>query len=228
MRYLGGKARHGEEIARIVRSKRFQHQTILEPFCGACWISQYLYPAPVICSDICEPLIQLHRAIQCGIWEPPDFISEQEYNDLHWKWRDGQCNHEIGFAGFACSWGGKWFAGYSRGEARNFCQEAKKSLLAKHKCLKHVTFTHCNYRNLHPYNSVIYCDPPYRGTEDYSSGIFDTMLFWQTVRRWSKNNKVIVSEYEAPIDFRIIWQTEHFSMKGTDTKTTTEKLFELK
>lgn len=228
MRYLGGKARHGEEIARIVRSKRFQHQTIWEPFCGACWVSQYLQPTPVICSDICEPLIELHRAIQRGTWEPPDYISETEYTNLYHQWKEGQCSPWIGFAGFACSWGGKWFAGYSRGEDRNFCREAKQSLLAKHKRLRHVDFACNNYRNIHPHNAVVYCDPPYRGTTGYSSEIFNTMLFWQTVRYWAQDNKVIISEYEAPPDFEIIWQADHFSMKGVDTKITTEKLFMLK
>ena len=228
MRYLGGKARHGEEIARIVRSKRFQHQTILEPFCGACWVSQYLQPGPVICSDICEPLIALHRAIQTETWEPPDWVSEEEYDDLHEQWKEGHCSPLMGFAGFACSWGGKLFAGYGRGGARNFCKEAKRSLLEKHKRLKHVTFTHCNYKNLHPYKAVIYCDPPYRHTTGYSSDIFDTTLFWEKMREWSQGNKVIISEYEAPADWKVIWEAKHFSIRGTDSKITTEKLFELK
>ena len=229
MRYLGGKARHGEEIARIVRSKCFSGQTIWEPFCGACWVSQYFsHMFHVICTDICEPLIELHRTLQKGNWEPPDFISEKEYNNLYEQWKEGQCSPWIGFAGFACSWGGKWFAGYSRGENRNFCQEAKQSLLKKHKYLKHVVFSHSNYRCRNPHGDVIYCDPPYRCTTGYSSDIFDTMLFWKKMREWSQDNKVIVSEYEAPSDFAIIWQADHFSMKGTDTKITTEKLFELK
>jgi len=223
MRYLGGKAKHGEEIARVIRSKRFQNQTIWEPFCGACWISQYLYP--VHCSDIHEPLIRLHKAIQEG-WEPPDFISEQEYDFYHQQWKNGECGPWIGFVGFACSWGGKWFAGYARGDDRNFCLESKLSLLKKHKRLKHVIFTHNNYRTVSPHNEVIYADPPYRGTTGYHGEIFDTLTFWKTMRRWSKDNTVIVSEYEAPADFKSIWQAEHFSIKGIDSKITTEKLFQ--
>ena len=229
MRYLGGKSRYGEDIARVVRSKCTLGQTIREPFCGAGWITQY-FPLNycVMSSDIHEPLIMLHRALQEGSWEPPDFVSEEEYNELHQQWKDGRRDHEVGFVGFACSWGGKWFAGYSRGGGRNFCLEAKESLLKKHKNLKHVTFSHTNYRNIHPQGEVIYCDPPYRGTENYSSGIFDTQMFWQVVRKWSKENTVIVSEYEAPNDFDTIWEAEHYSMQGVDSKITTERLFTVK
>lgn len=226
MRYLGGKAKCGKDIARIIRSKKHQGQIIREPFCGACWVSQYLYPGPIICSDICKPLILLHQAIQQN-WEPPDFVDEQEYSELYQQWKNGECNPLIGFVGFACSWGGKWFAGYARGKNRNFCLESKISLLKKHKQLKHVIFEHRNYKNLNPHYEVIYCDPPYAGTTEYSNKEFDTITFWKIMRLWSENNIVIISEYEAPNDFKIIWQVEHFSIKSTDTKLTTEKLFML-
>lgn len=228
MRYLGGKARYGEEIARVIRSRKHQGQTIREPFCGACWVSQYFgTPGPIICSDIHEPLILLHQAIQQGTWKPPDFISEEEYNKLHQQWKEGECSPWIGFAGFACSWGGKWFGGYARDMTRNFCLESKRSLLEKHERTRHILFVYRNYRNLNPQYEVIYCDPPYRGTTGYNNKIFDTVTFWQIMRKWSQNNTVIVSEYEAPNDWKVIWEAEHFSMKGTDTKITTEKLFEL-
>lgn len=227
MKYLGGKARHGEEIARIIRSKRRPGQIIREPFVGAAWVTQYLYPGPIICSDNFYPLIQLHQAIQQGTWEPPDFISEEEYDKLHKQWKDGERNLWIDFAGFACSWSGKWFGGYARGANRNFCREAKQSLLQKHKRLKHVIFEHRNYKNIVPQNEIIYCDPPYKNTLGFHGEIFDHLTFWKTMRKWSQNNKVIISEYQAPDDFKSIWQAEHFSIKGTDSKITTEKLFQL-
>ena len=227
MKYLGGKARHGADIARVIRSKRRQGQTIREPFCGACWVTQHLYPGPLYCSDIHEPLIRLHQAIQKN-WEPPDSIGEQEYDSLHQQWKDGVCSPLIGFTGFACSWGGKWFAGYARHVTRNYCLEAKQSLIEKHKRLKEVTFTRTNYRTISPHNEVIYCDPPYRGTTGFHGEIFDTVAFWKRIRYWSQKNTVIVSEYEAPSDFKIIWSAEHFSIHGTDAKPTTEKLFQLK
>ena len=73
-------------------------------------------------------------------------------------------------------------------------------------------------------NSVVYCDPPYKGTTGYLSS-FDHDRFWNWVRR--QNNPVFVSEYEAPQDIKTIAafnKKTRLSAKGmTDTKP--EKLF---
>jgi DNA adenine methylase len=34
---------------------------------------------------------------------------------------------------------------------------------------------------------------------------FDSNNFWDTVRKWSKNNLVFVSEEKAPSDFVAVW-----------------------
>lgn len=227
MKYLGGKAKLGAEIAQVIRSKRGRFQSYLEPFCGSGWVTQHLYPGKTIASDICESLILLHQAIQKG-WEPPDFISEEEYDNLHQEYLYGNAIALIGFAGFACSWGGKWFAGYARGDThRNYCLEAKNSLLKRHRLMKHVIFRHANYKNLQPCNKIIYCDPPYAGTTGYGPE-WNKIIFWQTMREWSQCNTVIISEYQAPNDFEIIAEFEHFSIQGKDSKPTIERLFQWK
>lgn len=224
MKYLGGKSRLGKEIAHQVRCRlRSGINTILEPFCGACWVTQYFYYGTVIASDLCESLILMHQAIQRG-WEPPDYISESEYDEMRHVYNEGEINPLIGFCGFAASWGGKWFGGYARGDSRNYCLEAKRSILKKHKNLKHVTFQYRNYKNLNPENCLIYCDPPYHGTTRYSFGISDISKFWDTMRKWSERNIVIISEYRAPKDFKCIWECEH--VKSVGTGQTVERLFQ--
>lgn len=83
-----------------------------------------------------------------------------------------------------------------------------------------------------PEESVIYCDPPYKGTAEYSEGGFNHEKFWEWVRLKAKKHKIFVSEYTAPRDFEPIWE---FSQKssfqgGTQqhNKQPTEKLFILK
>lgn len=223
MAYLGGKAKLGSEIARIVRSKRRNLQSILEPFCGACWVTKNLYPGPITASDISEPLILLHQAIQKG-WIPPDFISEEEYFELQMASKEGEVSPLLGFVGFT-SWGGKYWGGYPRGEDRNFANEAKTSLLRRHKFLKNVTFKHSNYKNLEPKGQLIYADPPYFGTTEYGDS-FDSKLFWNMMRKWSQDNVVIISEYQAPPDFKSIIEWEHFSFSGLKSKKTKERLFQ--
>jgi len=52
-----------------------------------------------------------------------------------------------------------------------------------------------------PKDVVIYCDPPYKGTYEYSEGGFDHEKFWLWVKQKSKTNPVYISEYQAPDDF---------------------------
>jgi len=55
-----------------------------------------------------------------------------------------------------------------------------------------------------PDGAVIYCDPPYKGTAEYHEGAFNHNQFWEWVREKSKTNKVYISEYQAPDDFKKI------------------------
>jgi DNA adenine methylase len=228
MGYFGGKDRYGAEIAQVVKSYCKQGQMIYEPFCGGINVTQHFNPREVIASDISKPLILCLQAMQEG-WSPPDCVAELEYDQLKKQWQSGIDNALIGFVGYGCSWGAKWFGGYARDPNRNYCREAKNSLLHRVSLCKNVTFQHRHYRNVLPKDSVIYCDPPYRDTTDYSFGDWCHNTFWHTVRKWSKTNKVIVSEYTAPSDFKIVAEFNHFAKTGTsDSKETVERLWVLK
>ena len=63
-----------------------------------------------------------------------------------------------------------------------------------------------------PKDAIIYCDPPYAGTAEYKEGGFNHKEFWDWVRKISKTNKVYISEYTAPCDFKTILE---FSQKST-------------
>ena len=80
-------------------------------------------------------------------------------------------------------------------------------------------------------NVVIYCDPPYKGTKGYKDDNFNSDEFWDFIRIYSKEGvKILVSEYEAPEDFKCIWSmnrkdgmgTTHFGVKQN---VKTERLF---
>ena len=53
---------------------------------------------------------------------------------------------------------------------------------------------------------LIYCDPPYKFTQGYSTGEFNHDEFWELMRKWSKHNCVFISEESAPKDFNVIWK----------------------
>jgi site-specific DNA-adenine methylase len=87
--------------------------------------------------------------------------------------------------------------------------------------IKNVKFENASYDDFEPENYLIYCDPPYRNnnlTSKYFNS-FDHEKFWNVMRKWSKNNIVIISESSAPRDFKKIWSTKsHVSNKFTTKK----------
>lgn len=97
--------------------------------------------------------------------------------------------------------------------------------------LQRLEVTSMDYRDVViPDESIIYCDPPYQDTEEYSEGGFNHDEFWDWVREKSKTHKVYISEYKAPDDFKIVLQ---FSQKstyagGNNKKQPDECLFTIK
>jgi DNA adenine methylase len=179
-----------------------------------------------IASDLHPELIAMWRALQTG-WEPPAVVTESEYQLI----RAGTDMALRGFVGFGCSNSGKWFGGYARNKTgRNYASNARNSLKKKMMGLGDVRFECGGYNEVEvPSGSLIYCDPPYRGTVGYSVGRFDHDRFWEWVRKRSVENTVLVSEYSAPEDFTCVWEIE----TKTDIKDRTgeksrrvEQLFE--
>lgn len=82
---------------------------------------------------------------------------------------------------------------------------ARNSLLAKAARFGGVSFRQADYRSYNPQHSTVYCDPPYANTCHYRAvGGFNRDEFWETMRVWSVDNAVIISEYVAPNDFECI------------------------
>ena len=61
------------------------------------------------------------------------------------------------------------------------------------------TIKNCNVKEF------IYCDPPYRDTTKYKTEEFPYDEFYDWCREMSKNNIVLISEYNMPNDFECIW-----------------------
>lgn len=203
MHYFGGKSRVAFELANYI-NRFIGDKDYYEPFCGACWVTTKIKAENRFCSDKNEYLIAMWKALQKG-WEPPDSISKEEYHQI--KNNENELKHLKGFAGFGCSFSGKWFGSYAKDNTgRNYCLNAKNSLFKKMKSLKDVKFSYKDYKKLNTKNAIIYCDPPYENTnQPYGLGKFDTKQFWEVMREWSKDNIVFVSSYEAPEDFKVVW-----------------------
>lgn len=92
-----------------------------------------------------------------------------------------------------------------------------------------LDYSNLDYRQLNiPECSVVYCDPPYEGTDGY--GIeFDHAEFWDWCRTVASNgNKVFVSEYKAPCDFKCVDEIKkRVKINDKTAPLRTEKIFTL-
>lgn len=224
IRYFGGKSRIAKPIAEYLKSIRKEGQSYIEPFVGGGWVIA-LMDGKREAYDKHEYLISMYKEIQKG-WEPPTKLTKEEYE----KAKKGECEDYLrGFIGFGCSFAGKWFGGFAHSSDRNYCLNAHNSVMKKMKNMNDVKFNSSDYRDIKPEGALIYCDPPYQGTTQYGLvGNFDSEEFWETVREWSKNNTVVVSEYNAPDDFEAVWVKEvktDIRNKNNEKEERVEKLF---
>jgi len=226
MKYMGSKSRIAKYILPLILGGR-EDEWYVEPFCGGCGTLDKVQ-GKRIGADINEYLIAMWQALLAG-WEPPDRISNDEYNDIRIN-KDDYLMYVVGFVGIGCSFGGKWFGGYARDGAgkRNYCLESKNNVLKQVPLIKDVQFRCRSYDKLElPENSIIYADPPYSGVTKYKDK-FNHDEFWQWCRdKVKEGHRLYVSEYNAPEDFKSIWRKEIVSSltKDTGAKRGIEKLF---
>lgn len=206
---MGSKAKYAKEILPIILKDRKKDQLYVEPFCGGCNILDKV-DGPRIGNDVHYYLIQMWLALQQG-WIPPDVVSEELYQDVRIH-KEAYPPALVGFIGFGCSYSGKWFGGYARGNTndgkpRNYCAESRRNVLKQIPQLLGVKFLCGDYMQIDlPENSIIYCDIPYKDTTSYSNK-FDHHIFWEWCRIKSNEGHIVfVSEYIAPSDFKYVWQ----------------------
>lgn len=230
---MGSKNRHAKEILPIILNNRTPNQWYIEPFVGGFNMIDKI-DGNRMANDIHFYLIELFKGIQIG-WQPPNGITEEQYQQI----RQNKDKYEpclVGFVGFGCSYSGKWWGGYARGndnrgKSRNYCLESKKNILAQYNGIQGIKIYNKNYYELEiPKNSIIYCDPPYQGTTKYKDS-FDYSYYWQWCEQMSKEgHKVFVSEYNAPSNWECIWSKEVHNtlVQDTGSKIGVEKLFTIK
>lgn len=198
MQYLGSKNKISKEILSVILPY-LDGKIWVEPFVGGANIIDKL-TGYRIGSDNNQYLIALLKAIQDG-WTPPIDISREYYYEI----KDNINKYDkalVGFVGFLCSFGGKWFGGYAfNNKGDNYAKRGSSVLIKQAKNLEGVDFIYSNYLELEvPLNALIYCDPPYDCKTKYKDK-FDHNIFWNWCRDKSKNHLVFVSEYSAPSDF---------------------------
>lgn len=205
---MGSKNRISKHILPILLQNRQENQPYIEPFVGGANMIDKVNGRR-IGNDSHPYLISMWQALQRG-WIPPENVSKE----LYYQIKNNTSNYEpslVGFVGFLCSFGGKWWGGYAaNSKGDNYAARGSRQLLKQIENLKGVTFTNNNYYDIPiTEKSIIYCDPPYQGTTEYKNK-FDHNQFWDWVRLMSKDgHQVFVSEYTAPQDFQCIKEVQH-------------------
>lgn len=228
MVYMGSKNRIAKELIPIITKDLKPNQWYVEPFVGGANMIDKIEHPYKLGADNNKYLIALLEAVQNG-QELPENINKDEYIAVKTN-KDNYPDWYVGFVGFVCSFRGKFFGGYSgyyttkTGIQRNYIKERINNILKQN--LDGIKLVCSSYDALDiPANSIIYCDPPYNGTTKYKDS-FDSDAFWQWCRDKAKEgHTVYVSEYNAPEDFKCIWEKQINSNLGGTSKTATEKLF---
>lgn len=242
---MGSKSRIAKYIAPIIQKYIDERNCVqyIEPFVGGANIIDKIVCKEKIGNDLRESLIALLCHVQLHI-ELPSSISKNMYDTVR-NYPDGFENWYVGCVGFLASYNGRYFdGGYAKtgyekvngGERlRDYYREAKDNLVSQseNKLFEDIIFQCADYRNCldvyRPNGAVIYCDPPYENTKQYSnSSKFNYDEFWDIMRNLSMDNIVLISGLDAPSDFECVWEQEvSRSIKSTDKGKAVEKLFRL-
>lgn len=223
MQYLGGKARCAKWLREILEPHAKNCYTYLEPFLGGAGSFKELYSlCPTsAASDSNRDLILMWKAVADG-WEPPEHLSKERYKQL----QISEPSPLKTFAGFGCSFGGKWFGGYAENKrGDNYALQSRKSVLAAAHAMEASELQAEDYRYWQPEKEwLVYCDPPYKGTTGFC-GDFDHEQFWAACREWSaRGAKVFISEYQAPEDFVLVGAKP--TTRTLDKQTNSEVVYE--
>lgn len=233
MVYRGGKGKFAQSIVNVLYKNGRGFECFVAPFCGGCNVLSSI-SGKRIANDIDYYLISLWQALVVDKWQPPPPVSEEFYQLV----KQDKSDYEpwmVGWIGFVCSFRGGFFGGLATNGAysQRHGQFYNNQLIQTNHILKQIPsmldvgFENQSYSDLDiPHDSLIYCDPPYNGTNGYGGqGDFDSELFWDWARRKTvEGHAVFISEYTAPNDFNAIWTRRH--RRGYNRrKDSVEKLF---
>lgn len=237
MKYMGSKSKVAKYIVPIIQSYIDTNNitTYCEPFVGGGNVIDKIKCQTKIGIDANPYLIALlNKAVKNPntLYEK---VSRELYNKARNEYKTNIVSFEdwqIGNIGFLASYNGKFFGGYAgvvhtkTDTVRDYYDESRRNLVNQSENLQDIIFKCADYTSCQELKkSVVYCDPPYKGTTKYSASI-DYDAFWDFCRELSENNIVLVSEHNAPNDFIPIWQQEVIrTLDNKQRKKSIEKLF---
>lgn len=240
MKYMGSKSRLASSLWPIIAKNLDKETYYVEPFAGGMNMMVRVNHQYRIANDMNNYLIAMWRFLIAGDLDFPREIDKETY--VFWRRLFNKRGFQgigdtaeeamIGWIGFMGSFNGRFFDGGYSGHnvcGRDYIGEQIRNTLSQVELLRGVDFQCGSYKDVvYPDNSVIYCDPPYKFTTQYLiSRDFNYDGFWQwCVDMTKKGHHVLVSEYNAPSDFKCIWEKKVTNALNTyRTHQPIERLF---
>ena len=232
---MWSKNRIAKYLLPIILKDRKPNQWYVEPFVwGANMIDKV--EGNRIWWEYNEYIAEMWIALE-NWWIPRKDYTKKEFNDIKKNINKYQKN-VVWYVWINCAYSGVWLSWFAwkvntKWGARDYQDEAYRNTLKQIPNIKWVKFIHSSYKDLEiPINSIIYCDPPYEWTSWYKDK-FNHTEFWDWCREQKKKwHTIFISEYNAPDDFKCVWDKEVKSSlsanwKSGGNKNSTEKLFTL-
>lgn len=240
MRYMGGKFNLGKHLAPYIL--RHNPDRIIEPFLGGANFTTHIFnqgfTGEYIAGDFNEDVNYMWKCVINDGWLPKieDRPTLEQYNAE--KNTPFYENPLRGFMRTAASFGGNPWASYALDlKAKpgayqpDFWGGPVRGITKQYETLKGKNISimggdYSIYRNHLTASSVVYCDPPYVDTANYTirekftKNTFNIDEFWQTMSDWSKVCPVYVSELSAPEDWVAVYSKDmsHFKRTGASEK----------
>lgn len=210
MKYVGGKNKILKDILPIILADRRDSTMFYDICCGGGSVVSAVTGRRTAV-DINPYTIEALKLIRDNPNSLPRDNTEFTKEDYLKLKESKEPKGLAGVIGFGCAFSGQFFGVWARDseDERDFVKETFRNAQKQSPKLSgvHLIIGDYDLIDFEP-NSVIYIDPPYKGTAGYKgTKKIDYDKFWQWVRDISsQGHRVFVSEYQAPDDFACVWQ----------------------
>lgn len=236
--YMGSKRRLVKHYKEILEEHITDDNWYVEPFSGGMNMIKGITAKNYMANDINKYIIAAYSKYNLENIPSLDVVKVgrskyNEFKEIVKQNIDIDHNDFIGLVGMASSFGGKFYVGGYIGEYDNekYMNCHYNGVLKDFVWLKDrkVNFSSVSYQDMIiPDGSVVYCDPPYKGTHGYNTKI-DHEQFYTWAKELSKRCYVYISEYNMPDDFECIKTVIVNSQLGINKKEgCVEKLYRVK
>jgi len=213
MRYMGSKRRIWKYISPTILKGREENQYYVEPFCGGCnSIAQV--DGNRIASDINPYLMEMWKGLLKGE-EYPEEIPRETFIKAKIAYKNTDYTNYsvamIGWIGYMASYNGIFYHSYSGigSDGKDYVKASMDNIKKQLPLMNGITLDCCSYDELDiPEKSIIYCDPPYKGTSGYGAKFeYDKFYDWCFSKK-DEGHKVYISEYSMPTEFKCVWSMD--------------------